>query len=482
MSWSPRHFLPGRIGGQIAILVVISLIAIHAIITAGIFFSEPRGPISVSGRGPISVGGPGPPGRPESPDQLPSIIRVVDAVAREERPALLARIAPQFPHLQLQPIEPPASEVDDRDPRLMPVAFRLGPEFRVSVLGTNQADRPENGLRVAVRLRDGDWIAATIMQGPFLLRLPGPGAPIGAGVMVTTQGPPPPPPRPWGPIAMTIVFIVISVSLLGFWAARALISPLNQFADAAESFRGDGAIAPLPERGPYEIRVAAQALNRMRERIRQLIDDRTRMLVAVGHDLRTPITRLRLRSEFIEDEALRAPMLRDLDQMQAMIESVLMFLRTGGIRERATPIDVATSLQTICDQFADMGHDVTYCGPDHLIIVASADEIHRAVTNLVDNAVRYGTRTVVRLAEEGSEAKIDVEDDGPGIPDAQKTAMLEPFVRGDAARGMNEKAGFGLGLSIARAVVERHGGSLELVDRQPRGLIVRIVLPKGTSR
>ncbi len=180
------------------------------------------------------------------------------------------------------------------------------------------------------------------------------------------------PPPLAGPISITILFIVISVTLLGIWATRALRTPLSGFAKAAEGFNLDGEVAELPERGPEEIRAVARAFNRMRDRIRKLVDDRTRMLAAMGHDLRTPITRLRLRSEFIADEELRGQMLRDLDQMMTMTDSVLSFLRDGQAREDATAIDVATSLQTICDQFADLGHTVTYRGPDHFTLVAAS--------------------------------------------------------------------------------------------------------------
>ena len=215
----------------------------------------------------------------------------------------------------------------------------------------------------------------------------------------------------------------------------------------------------------------------MRERIRKLVDDRTRMLAAMGHDFRTPITRLRLRSEFIADEELRGQILRDLDQMMTMSDSALSFLRDGQAHEDATAIDVATSLQTICDQFSDLGHTVTYRGPDHFTLVARPSDLHRAVANLVDNAVRYGSNTQVRLSRDEAALRIDVEDDGPGIPDACKTAMLEAFVRGDEARTMDDRAGFGLGLSIARAIAAAHGGTLTLHDRVPHGLIARITLP-----
>jgi signal transduction histidine kinase len=276
---------------------------------------------------------------------------------------------------------------------------------------------------------------------------------------------------------MTLLFAVISVTLLGLWAARALTAPLSSFARAAESFSLNGAAAPLPERGPEEIRSVAKAFNRMRERITGLIDDRTRMLAAISHDLRTPITRMRLRSEFIEDEAHRGRMLSDLDQMRSMLESVLSFLRNDRKLESMTLVDIATTLQLVADQFADMGRKVAYDGPQHAMATVRPDDLHRSVTNLVENAVRFGAEATIRLAVSTDHVTIEVEDDGPGISDARKDVMLEPFVRGDDARNMDEAAGFGLGLSIAQAIVLAHGGELSLHDRQPQGLVVRIRLP-----
>jgi signal transduction histidine kinase len=276
---------------------------------------------------------------------------------------------------------------------------------------------------------------------------------------------------------LTLLFAIVSVSLLGLWAARALTAPLSSFAKAAESFSLNGAAPPLPERGPEEIRSVAKALNRMRERITTLIDDRTKMLAAISHDLRTPITRMRLRSEFIEDDIHRHRMLSDLDQMRSMLESVLSFLRNDRKLEAMTLTDVASTLQLITDQFTDMGHKVAYDGPEHAMATVRPDDLHRSVTNLVENAVRFGALATIRLREAPDTVTIEVEDDGPGISDARKDVMLEPFVRGDEARNMDEAAGFGLGLSIARSIVLAHGGELSLNDRQPHGLIVRIQLP-----
>jgi signal transduction histidine kinase len=142
-----------------------------------------------------------------------------------------------------------------------------------------------------------------------------------------------------------------------------------------------------------------------------------------------------------------------------------------------TLADIASTLQLVTDQFADMGHKVAYDGPEHAMATVRPDDLHRSVTNLVENAVRFGAEATIRLRVLPDTVTIEVEDDGPGISDARKDVMLEPFVRGDDARNMDETAGFGLGLSIARTIVLAHGGELSLHDRQPHGLIVRIQLP-----
>jgi signal transduction histidine kinase len=194
--------------------------------------------------------------------------------------------------------------------------------------------------------------------------------------------------------------------------------------------------------------------------------------------LRTPITRLRLRSEYIENETQRAETLYDLDQMQAMLESVLSFLSSGSAA-KPTLVDVAALLHTISEQFSDCGHVVRYAGPIRAPCTIRPSEIGRAVTNLVENAVRFGTEVDIRLTASADQATIEVSDNGPGIPKHRQADMLKPFVRGEEARTMNEKSGFGLGLSIAQAVVHGHGGELSLHDNAPQGLLVRIALPRA---
>ena len=427
------------ISGQIAALVVASIVALHLVITAIFLLHRPDRP------DPDMEGGEA---------QFAAAVQLLGAAPLSERVHVSDDIARAFPQLDIRELPPgsiPAAGERPgrgfRDHELHGLDRRLGPGYRIFALaGQTEAQR------IGVALPDGTAISASLAPDRH-------------------------PPFWAGPFIVTLLFAVITVTLLGLWAARALTAPLSSFAKAAESFSLSGAAAPLPERGPEEIRSVARALNRMRERITGLIDDRTRMLAAISHDLRTPITRMRLRAEFIEDEAQRGRMLADLDQMRSMLEAVLSFLRNDRKLEAMTLVDIASTLQLVADQFADMGHRVSYAGPDHAMAIARPDDLHRSVTNLVENAVRFGAEATIRLTMSPEHAIIDVEDDGPGISDACKTNMLEPFVRGDSARNMDDTAGFGLGLSIAHAVVLAHGGELSLHDRQPHGLVARIRIP-----
>jgi signal transduction histidine kinase len=420
------------IGGQIAALVLASTVALHLVVTTAFLISRPD-------RSDIP---------PDGAHQLTDAALLLGSAEAGERPRLVADLARAFPKLGIELLAPGPASVEESDNQpLRGMRRHLGRGYKAVQLASRG---PQS--RVGVELPDGSMIAGHVDGGP----------------------------RPWfwgAPWLMALMTAFICVSVLGLWAARALAAPLSSFAKAAENFSLDGGAEPLPERGPEEIRSVARALNRMHERIARLMSDRTRMLAAISHDLRTPITRLRLRAEFIEDEGNRKRMLMDLDQMRAMLESVLSLLRNDHKVEAVTLVDIASTLQLVADQFGDMGHVVHYDGPASATAAARPDDLHRGVTNLVENAVRFGAEVTIRLDVSGSRLVIDVEDDGPGISDARKQEMLEPFVRGDDARTMDESTGFGLGLSIARAIALAHGGELSLHDRIPHGLIVRMQLP-----
>jgi len=434
------------ISGQIAALVVASVVALHLIITASFLIHRPDQPD---------------PSMDRWHGQLATAAQLLGMAPASERPRLIGDIARAFPQLGIVELPadraPVASDMSGPD---LHALRRLGPNYQLFAL-PHEGDGPpkeEEMRRIGIRLPDGAMISGNLIPDQH------------------------PQPFRGGPWMMTALSAVILVTLLGLWAARALTAPLSSFAKAAENFSLDGAAAPLPERGPLEIRSVARAFNRMRERITALIDDRTKMLAAISHDLRTPITRMRLRVEFIEDETHRQRMLRDLDQMRSLLEQVLSFLRNDRRLESMTLADVASTLQLITDQFTDMGHRVAYDGPAHAMATVRPDDLHRSVTNLIENAVRFGAETTIRLRVEADDITIDIEDDGPGISDARKANVLEPFVRGDDARNMDEAEGFGLGLSIANAIVLAHGGVLSLHDRKPCGLVVRIRLPVHQQR
>jgi signal transduction histidine kinase len=282
----------------------------------------------------------------------------------------------------------------------------------------------------------------------------------------------------FGAILSTAAIVIVFLSL---WATRGLTAPLRRFAAAADAV-GSDAETPLVEQGPREIRQLARALNHMRERIRKLIDDRTRMLAAMSHDLRTPLTRLRLRAETLPEGDTRRQVMRDLHLMETMVNTALSFLRDQDGRERDEMVDLPSVLQAICDEFAAIGHDVRYEGPDHLLLRCRADALARALTNLVDNAVKYGTAASVTLEAAGDgSTTITVADDGPGIPQAELALVFEPFYRSDQARTLERDRGFGLGLPIAQRVIEGHGGTLALRTRTPHGLEAVVTLPAAAK-
>jgi signal transduction histidine kinase len=273
-----------------------------------------------------------------------------------------------------------------------------------------------------------------------------------------------------------LAIITLSILFLSLYAVRWITSPLSSIASAARSFgRVGGDEAELSVDGPREIEQAAQALNDMRKRVRTLVNERTQMLVAISHDLRTPLTRLRLRVERLKDELPRAAMLQDIVTINELLGETLAYVREGNQREEASLIDLPSLLETIAAQFADIGHEVSYRGPDRLAFAGRAQAIGRAAANVVENATKFGSRADISLcALDNGAVEIEIIDDGPGIAPELIGRVVEPFFKGDSARSIEGRTGFGLGLSIARDIVERHGGAIGLVNREPHGLSVRM--------
>ncbi|HQT64375.1 MAG: two-component sensor histidine kinase [Acidocella sp. 20-57-95] len=292
------------------------------------------------------------------------------------------------------------------------------------------------------------------------------------------------PPQPWRSPEFSTAFIVMSLlgAVMIFWAVQHLLVPVRTLAQAAERLGRDVANAPdLPETGPTELVTAAMAFNTMASRIRRFVEDRTFLITAIGHDLRTPITRLKLRAEYMEDDEQRLKMLADLDEMEAMVSATLAFGRDIAASEGITLIDLPSLLRTILDDVSDgLGEPsdaLKYNGPDHLAIRARPLSLKRAIINLVNNAVKYGDAALVSLVQKNAHTvQIDVEDKGPGIPASDTETVFEPFRRLETSRN-RETGGSGLGLSIARNIVRAHGGDITLLNMPGGGLRARITLP-----
>lgn len=278
-------------------------------------------------------------------------------------------------------------------------------------------------------------------------------------------------------VTLTLGAVLVVALVAVRWATR----PLEQMADAANAFGRDLNAPSLAVRGPSEVRRAAEAFNFMQQRLRELVHERGRALAAVSHDLRTPLTRMRLRAELVDDPALQAKLNADIDVMQGMIDSVLAYFRGLEDSEAPQAIDVEALLSSLVEDERSLGRPVLFAerpagGAEVSPYVGKLSLLRRAVSNLVDNAVAHATLVVVRLLPTPEGIEIVVEDDGPGIPTEALGRVTEPYVRLDPARSLGS-GGVGLGLAIARDAAAFHGGELLLVNRDAGGLRATLRLP-----
>ncbi len=307
-------------------------------------------------------------------------------------------------------------------------------------------------MQVSLQLPDGSWMAATE-----------------AGRELAT----------WRRMRNLLIFLVAfgliaGVSLL---AARMVIRPMRRLAAVADRLGRERELTLVQKPGVPELDAIADSFNQMQQRLKRFVDERTHMLAAISHDLRTPLTRLRLFAEFVSDQQQRALVLNDIDEMEQMLRASLTFASDEAHREPHSRVDLAALLISLCDTVSDAGGEVSYQGPDHADLPCQPVAIRRAFSNLIDNACKYGEAARVRLHEHADMIEVTIGDRGPGIPEDQVELAFTPFRRLEGSRN-RESGGVGLGLSIARDVVHGHGGSIALEPNQPTGLLVRVRLPK----
>ncbi|MGF6204430.1 HAMP domain-containing sensor histidine kinase [Pseudomonas frederiksbergensis] len=289
------------------------------------------------------------------------------------------------------------------------------------------------------------------------------------------------PSRSWGldeapRYLIVILLVLISTALVALIATRRLATPLQRFAEGARRFGTDFRAPPIEPLGPHEIRQAILAFNAMQAQLQHFIRDRTQMLAAISHDLRAPLTRMRLRGEFIEDTGQQQRLFRDVDEMQVMINSALEFFRDDARLEPATQFDLAELLQTLLDDYRDQRIDIAFCGPLRLVYFGRPLGLKRVITNLLDNAIKYGNEPTIELIPSADQVRINILDRGPGIPESSLEQVFVPFFRMEGSRNKST-GGVGLGLSAARAIVLEHGGELSLRNRAKGGLEATVVLP-----
>lgn len=307
-------------------------------------------------------------------------------------------------------------------------------------------------LSVSVPLNNGQWLNLHAHRGPIIWLL----------ISIVAS-------------SLVLLFALI---FLCFWVIRRMDMPLGNFLQAAKRFGRDVEAPPLAPMGNTEMQEVIAAFNDMQDRVRRLLNDRTQMLAAISHDLRTPITRLQLRAEYLQGTDQYEKAVADLKEMENMIASILSFAKDHVRSEALERFDLNALLETLCDDMMDVGHEVIYHSDvTRMPYYARIGALKRAFNNLIDNAIKYGQRAEVYLKQTDKEIQIKISDEGPGIPEDQLEKVFAPFYRVDAARSPKQ-SGTGLGLAVARDIIRAHGGDILLLNRDPKGLTVVVSLPK----
>jgi len=403
-----------------------------------------------------------------------------------ERAAAVARLSAAPEPLHLPPHLPPGAQhpgaaahgfvhlpvLSDFERTLKDqVHGALGPAYAVEVSATPDAAPP--AIAVAVPFFAAHELAAhqgSARRYDVSVRLPD-----GAGLLFRVTRMPEGAPLPrhlLGNLALLVLILVIVL----YVAARNITRPLSELARAVHSVGRDARPERLQERGARELRAAARAFNTMQDRLRRYLDSRTRVLAAMSHDLKTPLTRLRLQVETLDNPPMQERIGRELDEMEAMVREALTLFRGIEDGEPPAPLDLNALLDKVREEFTDMGQQVTVTGRTVQPLLAKPQALKRCLTNLVANATHFGARADI-VVEDGPVVAIRVRDGGPGIPAQELERVFEPFYRLESSRN-RDSGGTGLGLSIARDIAQAHGGSLTLSNLPRGGLEAALLLPR----
>lgn len=408
------------------------------------------------------------------------IVQLLDALAPPERTRLLPLLS--GPQLRIAladaPQVTPPEDSQAAGARLvyqqLRERLRQGTEIRVALEGFVMAGPPAPGLGTGL----GTMAIARMhgihtMASRFFVQVQ-----LGDGTWVRFERQVPREIFDWPmQLSITLGALLIGVTTLSLFAVRWLVRPLQALRRAADALGKDIHRHPLAETGPVEVADTSRAFNTMQRRIQRFVDDRASILAAVSHDLKTPLTRLRLRADLLDDEGLGEKIRRDLDEMQSMVDATLDFMRGAEIREETRPLDLMALLECLCDDAREGGGQIRLKGRIKRPYLGRPLALKRCIGNLLDNALRYGGSTYLEVKDGDQWVTISIADRGPGIPPEAMERIFEPFFRVEGSRG-RASGGTGLGLGIARNLARAHGGDLTLRNRDGGGLIATLTLPR----
>ncbi len=449
MSWLKR-FAPRSLGGQIAVLIAVALLIAQAINFAIIF----------QGRRAVRL---------QSVIQ-PAVTRVIDAEERiatgrfRPGPRARVRLAPANPIAGSTTREAAVeaalrAELVDLGLRTGAIVTQVRPidpnDPRIAALPPRQKRRmlrAGHELIIAIERPAGDWLVLRSFW------------PRGDGPLVATLL-----------VQTLILYLALLLPLL--WATRRISGPLRSLASAARRFQPGDDEPPLEERGPYDVRALIAAFNQLRGRVSAMLEEKDRMLGAIGHDLRTPLAALRVRIESVDDDGDRTKMAETIDEMNKTLDDILSFARLGRSSEPAVATDLGALVEAVAEDFHALGAAVEVAEAPRITLKLRPALMRRALRNLIDNAVKYGGGAQVSIVSRPAEVAILIVDDGPGIPEDRLEQVFEPFVRVEGSRN-RDTGGAGLGLALARAIVREAGGDIALENRAEGGLEATVLLPR----
>lgn len=385
-------------------------------------------------------------------------------------------LQPPLPEATMEPVARQLHLIVDLAERNRQEAVALGVRLQDAPAEGNEIE-PMSRFVSRALARTGKARTAVVTQAP--------GTPLvvasiqlGAGGWVTAEIPDlRPSPSAWRAFAGWIVLIVLGSTAISIFAASKIVRPLQLLEDAAGRIGADGVLPPLAETGSREVRATAQALNTLSSRLKSAMESRMRLVAAAGHDLRTPMTRMRLRAEFIPDEAEREKWFADLEELDAIADSAIRLVREEVGSDSRQTVRLDPLVDEIVEELVHLGYKVCAAAPVPLPVCAGPLALKRALRNLIINAATHGGAATIELAREGEEAVVYIRDKGPGIPEDLIAYVFEPFFRVDAAR-RKTMPGAGLGLAIAREIIERFGGTIAIANgAKPAGLVQTVRLP-----